>query len=128
MAYATVDDVAAATGATYTDTQVAQLTSWLTDAGLLIDGYLCVSAPDPAPEAYKQVSINMAVRALAATDSGVTPGATAQLNVAGPFTQQTQFSAQSTTGGVWLSASDKLMLRPYRQVVTSIPLGSERSP
>jgi len=101
-----------------------QVTGWLDDAAIIIDAWVNGTAPDPVPNAYERVSINMALRAL--RQAALTPGVQMQQQTAGPFSQITQFPATMVPGGVWLSATDKLMLRPYKSVV-SLQVTSERT-
>jgi hypothetical protein len=43
----------------------------------------------------------------------------------GPFSATTHLVADSTSGGPWLTKSDKMALAPYRVGVVSVPLTRE---
>jgi hypothetical protein len=133
MPYATTTDVEDALGRSLTDEEEAKVTSWLIDAGYLIDGYkgstdgldsAGVALAAAVTARYRQVSVNMAIRALS---SNIPVGASSGSEIAGPFQQQVTYMAPAAGGGVWLSASDKLMLRRVGGgSFTSVQLGSER--
>jgi hypothetical protein len=126
MAYATTSDVTSRLGRALTTSETTQVEEWLTDAGLLIDGYTRapVVAPDTVPDAYLVVSALMAIRALGAVE--LIPGTESSTNQVGPFASTLRFGGGGTSGGVWLSGTDKIMLRPYRVGMASLQLVSER--
>lgn len=126
MAYATTDDVEPALGRSLTSAETDQATGWLVDAALIIDGEGYVYTGDTVPEAFKRASVNMVVRAVRA--AGIMPGAQSQQEMAGPFARNITYTPTAASGGVWLTATDRLMLRPYRTGggLTSVQLGTER--
>lgn len=126
MAYATTDDVEPALGRSLTDAETDQADGWLEDAALIIDGEGYTYTGDTAPDAFLRVSVNMVVRAVKAA-AAVTPGAQSQQEQAGPFGRTVTYTASASTGGVWLSATDRAMLRPYSSGggMVSVAVGSE---
>lgn len=121
MALATVDDVAARLGRAPTATEAARAEGLLAEASALVVGHLGFDPTDTSvtpplvPEAVAVVVSRMVARVLerAAVDAE-THGAEAVTNTTGPFGQTLRFGAGTTTGGPWLAASDKVMLKPYR--------------
>jgi hypothetical protein len=126
MAYATADDVETSLGRSLTSAEADQVDGWLTDAALLIDGE-GYTYTGTVPTVFERVSVNMVIRALRA-DGVVAPGAASNQWQAGPYGGTVTFTQQASSGGVWLSAADRMMLRPYRGAsgMTSVTLGSER--
>lgn len=120
MAYATVDDVEAAFPRSLTDAETVEVEGWLTDAGYLIDGYI---RWDVDADRLLRVSVNMVIRAL---NAPVTAGVDSATDQAGPFATTTHYVADATSGGVWLSSTDKIMLRGAQSGFMSLQLGSER--
>src|SRR5699024_5881722 len=61
------------------------------------------------PNAAKVVAMRVVSRAF---DAGDVPAGASSLNTsAGPFSMSTSFESGSTTGGVWLSKQDRILLR-----------------
>lgn len=125
MAYATTDDVEPALGRPLTATETDQAEGWLEDAALIIDadyGY----TGDTVPAAFERVSVNMTVRAV--QSAMLTAGTASQQEQDGPFGRTVTFTPSASAGGVWLSATDRLMLRPYLTGggMVSVALGTER--
>jgi hypothetical protein len=124
MAYAAVADVEIRLGRSLTTSEAQQVTAWLADAAILIDGYTRYTVVGTAPDAFAVVSANMVIRVLGATD--VVPGTESQTDQVGPFSQTLRFGSGGSGGSVWLSSTDKMMLRPWRTGVASVSLMSER--
>lgn len=126
MAYADPSDVERTLGRSLTDAEDDQVNDWLDDAALMIDGEGYVYTGDTIPAAFIRVSVNMTVRAIRAAD--IVPGAQTQEEQTGPFLRAVTYPATAVSGGVWLSAADRLMLRPYRAGggMVSLQLASER--
>lgn len=112
MALATQADVVARLGRDLSGPEAARLPSLLADATALVAGYL---GRDYTPEAYPApvagVVARMVVRLLAQGD--VTPGLESTTEAAGPFSRGFKYGGGSS-GDVYLSATDKTMLKPYR--------------
>jgi hypothetical protein len=125
VAYATTTDVEDALGRSLTETEEAQVTGWLDDAGYLIDGWTRTASTTDTEARYLRVSVRMVVRALgAAAQAGVESG-TEQV---GPFARSLRYTADASSGDVWLSAGDKLILGDARlgSGMTSVQLGTDR--
>jgi hypothetical protein len=115
---ATPDDVAARLGRPLTPAEQAAVDGLIDEASALVIGYLGCdpSDPGPVPASVTVVVSRMVARALQQAEAASTPtgGEQAVTNTVGPFSQTRQFFAGSTSGQPWLSASDKIALRPYR--------------
>lgn len=74
------------------------------------------------PEEVKRVAARMVARAYSSETSAtdIPAGATSTSMSAGPFSRSYGFESGSTSSGVWLSASDKQRLRPYRGRVFTV--------
>lgn len=111
MPIASPTDVAARLGRPLTTEESTRVEALIEDAEAVVVGYCRQTFSDPAPVAVKGVVAKMAARTLsAATGPG---GGLAQSQSAGPFS--ITMSAASTSGDVWLTAADKLALRPHRR-------------
>lgn len=124
MALADADDVEAHLGRPLSDAEEAQVDSLLEESSDLVIGY-CHSAFDgdeDPPSAVARVVAGITARSLiaAASDPFV------QQQSAGPFSIGR--SAAAASGDVWLTAADKVKLRPYRVGggMTSVQLVGER--
>lgn len=125
MALATQPDVEARLGRSLTDEEEARLPSLLDDASSVVIGYCRTDfEPAPYPTAVVGVVAKMVVRAIG-RPVGTGAEFIEQQN-AGPF--GVRFSAASASGDVWLTASDKIALRPHRVGggMTSVQLVGER--
>ena len=126
MALATQVDVEARLARALTDAEVTRLPSLLDDASALVIGY-CGQAfePDPVPSPVSGVVARMVARLLAQGE--VTPGLESTTEAAGPFSRGFKYGGGSS-GDVYLSATDKTMLRPYRLGggLSSVQLVGER--
>lgn len=122
MAYATTSDVADRLGRPLTAAELPRVQVLLEDAAALIDAHTdgALVDLDPLPSAPGRVSALMVARVLATAD--IPAGLESQ--TVGPF--GVRFGAGYTSGGVWLSATDKTMLRSWRASAVSVQLESER--
>lgn len=110
MALATLADVTARLGRDLSDAEAARLPSLLSDATALLIGYTGQDfEPAPYPEAVVGVCAKMVARNLLA-GANPTPFATQQ--GAGPFS--VTYNSDAASGDVWMTAADKMALRPYR--------------
>ena len=126
MALATKPDVEARLGRTLTAPEEARLPALLDDASAVVIGYCGQDFnPPPAPTAVVGVVAKMVARVIERAASPV--GALAESQAAGPY--QVRYSTASATGDVWLTAADRLALRPWRRGggLTSVPLVGERT-
>lgn len=119
----TIEDIEAATGLEVTTEDEARVRFLIRSAVAAVEGYIGAPIPDPAPDAVVVVVTRMVARALGQESDGTPTGMTGDMFVAGQFTRQRQFASGSNDGGVWLSAQDKVMLRPFRRrgVIRSVP-------
>lgn len=112
MALATQADVEARLGRVATEAEEARLPSLLDDASAVVIGYTRKDfEPAPYPDAVVGVVAKMAARALGR--SGSAGGEFTEQQNAGPF--GVRYSSASSEADVWLTAADKLALRPHRQ-------------
>ena len=113
-------DVEADLGRDLSGSEERRLPSLLSKATAIVIGYTKQEF-DPVPDAVVAVTAGMVARALS---QGAVAGVDSETT--GPFTRH--FSAAATSGDPWLSASDKLALRPYRLGggVTSVQAVGER--
>lgn len=119
----TIEDIEAATGLEVTTEDEARVRFLIRSAVAAVEGYIGAPIPDPAPDAVVVVVTRMVARSLGQESDGTPTGMTGDMFVAGSFTRQRQFASGSNDGGVWLSAQDKVMLRPFRRrgVIRSVP-------
>lgn len=82
------------------------------EATVLVESYVG-ALPEPTPRAAVVVISRMVARVLMVPQD-VPYGASQQQTTAGPFSRSVSFASGSTTGGPWLSAADRLALRPLR--------------
>lgn len=105
-AYATVEDVAARTGRTLSESEKSICESLLAEAALIIDG----TGTKAQEEAKKTVSVRMVARALGAgTDMGIPVGAT-QGTVSALGYSQSWTVGSGTVGELYLGKQDKQLL------------------
>lgn len=123
-ALAQVSDVEARLGRPLDESETARAAAILDDASATVIGY-CGQDFEPAPYPSPVVGVvaKMAARALLAAQNA---GGLVQQQMAGSF--MVQYSSASTSGDVWLTAADKLALRPHRLGggLTSVQLVGER--
>ena len=112
MALATQADVEARLARALSEDEATRLPVLLSDATALVAGHL---GRDYTPELYPApvagVVARMVARLLA--QGNVTPGLESTTEAAGPFSRGFKYGGGSS-GDVYLSATDKTMLRPYR--------------
>ena len=125
MALATDTDVIAHLGRPLNDAEQAKIAALLNEASDLVIGYCGTDfTPAPYPGAVVRVVAAVAARSLLAGSSA--GGGMVQQQSAGPFS--VTLSSAASSGDVWLTAADKIKLRPYRRGggLTSVPLAGER--
>lgn len=118
MELATVADVEMRLGRTLT-TSEAELADpgLIEEASALVEAHLnyVYTEDDTIPSTVAIVVSRMVARVLKQEASGgVVPGVQQRSTTAGPFAQQSTFVAGASSGGPWLAASDKQMLKPHR--------------
>jgi len=115
-------DVFGRLGRDLTTSESARVCALLEDASAVVIGYCGTDfEPAPYPAAVVGVVAKMVARVLV---RGSGAGALVTQETSGPFS--TTYGAQASAGDVWLTAADKLALRPYRRGVTSIELVSSQ--
>lgn len=125
MALATDEDVEARLGRELTEAETLRVDALLDDASAIVIGYCGTDfEPAPYPTAVVGVVAKMVARALARGSSA--GGEFVDQQAAGPFSAR--YSASTSTGDMWLTAADKLALRPHRRGggMTSVQLVGER--
>lgn len=119
-AYATVEDVAARTGRTLSESEKSICESLLAEAALIIDG----TGTKAEEDAKKAVSVRMVVRALGAgADIGIPVGAT-QGTVSALGYSQSWTVGSGTVGELYLGKQDKQLLGLGNQIGCSSPIES----
>ena len=125
-ALAEASDVVELLGRPLTQTEGTQVDALLREASALVIGYtgpIELDAGVLVPEPIRGVVARMVARVL--QQSGMAPvGVESGSLSAGPFAQSVKWAAGASSGGPWLSASDKLALRPYRSGMGSVHFGS----
>ena len=124
MPLATEEDVEARLRRDLTEAESLSIEADLEDASAEVIGYCGRDFADSVPPAVKGVVAKMVARSYARTSSG--PGPFVEQQTTGPF--GVRYSAGSSVGDMWLTAGDKLALRPYRigGGLTSVQLVGER--
>jgi hypothetical protein len=106
--------------------EVGYLPGTADEASALVEGYLGVCYADGAdvPDAVTVVTSRVVARLL--TSNSIPSQVESASRSMGPFSAQLSFVADSTSGGPWLTKSDKMTLAPYRaRGAVSIPLVRE---
>lgn len=107
--------------------EVDVLDGVIDEASVLVEGYLQIDydGDHPAPQAVIVVTSRVIARMLDST--GNLPAMADSLSRGmGSFSATTHLVADSTSGGPWLTKSDKMALEPYRAGgVACIPLTRE---
>ena len=108
MALASQADVEAVLGRSLTEAEVSRVGALLRRADALVMGWLgCAAEPSPMPPVLVDTSAELVARALTSSiSSGVEQVSVDDASV--------RYMADASSGGVWLSNVDKLVLRPYR--------------
>lgn len=114
MAFADQDDVEAALGRDLTPAEEASVDTLLEEAADLLIGYLGCTPETPYPDAVVRVNARMVARVYGQAAAGAPVGASQVQQTAGPFSQGVSFPQGVSNGAPWLSATDKIALRPYR--------------
>ena len=119
MAYATTTDLQGRMTRTLSDDEVKTARALLCDAAVMIDAI----APKAPPEAKRIVSCRMVIRAIGDGSSyGVPTGAT-QGSMSGlGYSQSWTISGGGSTGEMYLSRSDRLLLGAGNKVGSRSPL------
>jgi hypothetical protein len=126
MALATQADVEAALGRVLSASEVERVEFLLARSSGLVIGYTGQDfEPAPYPEAVTSVAASVVARLFQQGEIPV--GLESTTEGAGPFSRGYKYGGGSS-GEVWLSAADKLILRPYRRGsgLTSVQLVGER--
>lgn len=110
------EDVVDRLGRPLTTEEATRVDALIREASALVIGYLG-GDPTPAdmpiaPDSVVIVVSRMVARLIQQQTSVV--GAESQSQTSGPFQFTTNYTPGSTSGGPWLAAQDKIMLRPYR--------------
>lgn len=96
------------------------------EASALVEGYLgvCYDEAAAVPEAVTVVTSRVVSRIL--TSTTMPSQAESSSRGMGPFSAQISYVADSTSGGPWLTKSDRMTLAPYRaRGAVSVPLVRE---
>lgn len=130
MGFASSADVASALGRSLSSAEGSAAPTLLDEASDMLVGYLGQS-PNPVPDPVKRVCARMVARVLAQAASSAAPvvGASQVQQTVGPFSQSASFAAGTATGAPWVSAADRVALRPFRLGggFRSVPMGSPQS-
>lgn len=114
-ALATEQDVERLLGRALTSDEAARvIPGLLSEASDTVRGHLFPSGVGtPIPEAVSTVVARMVIRALR-VDPNADAGLTSHQWTAGPYQGTETYDVDSRSGGVWLTAQDKLRLRPFK--------------
>ncbi len=116
-------DVVERLGRNLTPDETPRVPGLLKEAAALVAGFLR-AAYDPELDAVVVVESRIVARALTTIGPA---GVASWQETAGPMSHQRTFTTEaSSSGGVWLSAADKLMLAGLRSDMSSTTLVSER--
>ena len=124
MALATQEDVELELGRELSEVEEARAPRLLSKASSVVIGWTGQDfEPGPFPETVIGVVAEMVARSLVTSPAG---GAMPEQQGAGPFS--VRYGSNVSSGGVWLTAADKMALRPYRLGggVTSVRMVGER--
>lgn len=108
--------------------EVPFLAGIIAEASAFIEGYLGVAyaTGDDVPDAVIIATSRVVARML--TDTGGVPAqADSRSQGMGPFNVTTHYVEGSTSGGPWLTKSDKIALTPFRVGMHSVALIREGS-
>ncbi|WP_032402480.1 hypothetical protein [Rhodococcoides fascians] len=119
MILATKDDVEKFTG-DLNDGETTRLPGLLEEASDLVEGYCGREFAEPVPGPVTRRVARIVARALGVDDEQI--GMESSQMSAGPFQRTQNYSADSTSGGAWLTKGDKLVLRRYRRGVVNVAM------
>lgn len=120
----TLDDVKDRLGRDLTESEGARVSGLLAEAAALVRGYLGGVYPDPVTDVVRVVESRIVARTLT---TSAAPGVASWQQSAGQVSQQQTMTAEAaSSGGVWLSSTDKQMLSGLRSSMVSVQLGSDR--
>lgn len=119
MIPATKADVEKFTG-DLTEADEARLEGLLEEASDLVEGYCSREFAEPFPGPVVRRTARIVARALGVDDEQI--GMESSQMSAGPFQRTQNYSADSTSGGAWLTKGDKLVLRRYRRGVVNVAM------
>ncbi len=127
MALANNDDVEARLGRPLTPAEVERVVGLIGEASALVEGYCGRIFPSPdvelVPTAVRIVVSKLVARSLGAPADD--PAVSGTQYTAGPFQFSQNFAGDGSR--LWIGSAEKMMLRPYRFSVVSVPLRSEAS-
>lgn len=111
MALAESQDVADRLGRDLTTEEEDRVEGLLDEASVLVSGWLGTT-PDPIPDAVRVVTSRVVARAIT---NGVAaePGLESVQATMGVFQVNRGYSTDAASGGVWLTRTDKTVLRPF---------------
>lgn len=125
MNLAQASDVVAALGRSLTSPELERVSSLIEEASDLIsawcrpDGSDLFTHEDDIPDAVSRVTARAVARVIAGGDAAL--NLAAQTTVVGPFQRQNTFNSDATSGGPWLTRTDKIRLKPWtRRFVWSL--------
>jgi hypothetical protein len=122
----TQDDVQARLRRDLTDDEAEQFDGLAEEANALVEGYLAIVYDDDDTVPRPVIVVTSRAIARMFKDDGLPSQADSLTRGMGPFSATTHLVADSTSGGPWLTKSDKMALEPYRKGgVSSISLTRE---
>lgn len=127
MALATASDVEARLGRPLTAAETPRVEGLLEDASALVLGHLAWDEePSPLPGEVRIVVSRMVARVL---ERDAVAGVESETQTTGPFGRTLRFTAGATSGGPWLAAADKVILRRHRAGggLTAVTVSTGRS-
>lgn len=112
---ASIDDVLARLGRDeLTSAEQAAITGVLEEASIEVSEHCGTTFGDGVPDTVRVVVSRIAARALQAdTGSEFQPGLTQRVDQVGEWQESRSFSADATSGGVWLTKADRRKLAAY---------------
>jgi hypothetical protein len=126
VALATNSDIESRLGRPLTDAELERSQGLLDEASALVEGYcgqsFVVTAPLEVPSAVVLVVSKLAARGL--TAGAEQPDVTTSQYTAGPFQFSQNFAGDGSR--MWIGSAERMMLRPFRIAMRSIPMVSDR--
>lgn len=128
MALATQADVEDLLGRDLSEAEAARLPALLSDASALLIGFTGRDfEPAPYPEVVVGVVTRMVARMIESPVDPAMANVTQESETRGPFARSRTYADGATSGSVWLTTTDKMMLRAYRSGgLSSVKLVGER--